>query len=626
MLLAGEHLQHAVWERLRASATASPDAITLLILVALDVDALSTCAMLTRMLESEEISHCVKPVRDYSMMSEIFVTYMLDNAELRNVLLINCGGLVDLMGLLQERLDILDEGNAAGARSVHSVPHAECCWYVLDSHRPISLQNAMCDGDKLCVLHDEEPLEDLQELLEQGHILTDPEFEEEEEEEEEPPAQRRRLSEEQYRQMSPDSRAAQYHSLKQLERRYYSSSWHGTSSAVLAFSLVQSLGRSCNELLWLAAVGLTDQLVHERVVFETYVEASQNFQKLVRELNQDDARDTAEVTDEGVSVTISKHVSSSMKLEAVQELRLSLLRHWSLYEALEHSTYISSRLGLYNAKGRDNLDTWLARMGIPLQECRQNYVYMSKEIREALFERMHTYGGEFGLMHLTYPSFRQITSYNTTVGAADLVYCIDAQLEGVGVATAANASADAGDPDEGTQIAFGAAMATLTRYNARELSQRDGIERAKGLLRALMVTGNRIISQKQFANVGEFFKVILKQGADTDQFTHIQALTKLALYIADAVREGDTQKRGKPLLVAAPKKDKTHLVVAVSGSSRHWTGSGASTFGRAFLQVANDPEVHARVALESFESAVCIVASDDLEQFLEDVVLKYEPS
>ena len=42
---------------------------------------------------------------------------------------------------------------------------------------------------------------------------------------------------------------------------------------------------------------------------------------------------------------------------------------------------------------------------------------MDKEIREALFERMHTYGSEFGLMHLTYPSFRQITSYTTTVTA-----------------------------------------------------------------------------------------------------------------------------------------------------------------------------------------------------------------
>ena len=78
--------------------------------------------------------------------------------------------------------------------------------------------------------------------------------------------------------------------------------------------------------------------------------------------------------------------------------------------------------------------------------------------------------------------------------------------------------------------------------------------------------------------------------------------------------------------MAAPKKDKTHLIVAVQGSSRHWRGTGASNFGKAFLSAASDPNVHARVAHEGFESSVCIVASDDLENFLSGVVLKYEPS
>eukprot|EP00965_Chrysotila_dentata_P028043 932476-Pleurochrysis_carterae.AAC.1 len=57
----------------------------------------------------------------------------------------------------------------------------------------------------------------------------------------------------------------------QVERRYYASSWHGSSSAVLAFSLVQALGKTSNEQLWLAVTGLTDQLVHERILFQKCV-------------------------------------------------------------------------------------------------------------------------------------------------------------------------------------------------------------------------------------------------------------------------------------------------------------------------------------------------------------------
>ena len=46
-------------------------------------------------------------------------------------------------------------------------------------------------------------------------------------------------------------------------------------------------------------------------------------------------------------MAVRQHLSTSMRLDSVQELRVSLLRHWSLYEALYHSSYIASRLGLY---------------------------------------------------------------------------------------------------------------------------------------------------------------------------------------------------------------------------------------------------------------------------------------
>lgn len=92
----------------------------------------------------------------------------------------------------------------------------------------------------------------------------------------------------------------------------------------------------------------------------------------------------------------------------------------------DHSPYIASRLGLYQQAGRDKLDVWLARMGIPLEECRQEYAYMRKQYKaDSLFDKMTTHGNEFGLVNLTYPSFRCITSYgNTQIAAADLVSAV----------------------------------------------------------------------------------------------------------------------------------------------------------------------------------------------------------
>jgi len=593
--------------------------------------------MFLKLLEAEEISHNVKPVRDYGALAEIYVDDVIDSEELRNVLLINCGSVIDLWGHLQERLDALD--GEGGGRRVEDLPHPDCRWYVLDSHRPHNLQNASRLPEQLCVFDDAaEPSEEMEHLLAQEHILLDEEFEHEDEDEDEAASdKRRKLSPDEYQSMSPDSRASQYHALKALERKYYSASWHATSSAVVAYELVQKLGKRSNELLWLAVVGLTDQLVHERVQFGKYEIDAGMLQSEAESLN-DSSGDVASITDEssGVTVSVTQHITSSMRLTPVQELRLCMLRHWSLYEALQHSTYIASRLGLSSAKGRDKLNVWLARMAIPLHECRQSYVYMKPELREELFDKMLQFGPEFGVMDLTYPTLQRTTNYavGTTVTAADLVYAIDAQLESGEQTVAADADVTVvrEAEDSATAEAFSRALTTL-EHGAREGSQKDGMERAKRQLKALVSQGNAIITQRQFQRMGDFYKVIMKPGTETEHFTQVQALTKLGLFVADALREAAKQKgdagkqkgdAGKPLLIAVPKKGLTYLVVAVLGSSRYWKdGAGKSGFGHAFLKTAHDPQHKARIKHESFESSVCEVAKDDLDNFLDGVVLNY---
>eukprot|EP00967_Tisochrysis_lutea_P157112 scaffold318185_cov39-Tisochrysis_lutea.AAC.3 len=68
---------------------------------------------------------------------------------------------------------------------------------------------------------------ELEELVEMQFIIEDEEFADEEDEDEDTqrPAQRRRLDQNEYAQLSPDSRAAQFHAMRRLLNRYYSVSW-----------------------------------------------------------------------------------------------------------------------------------------------------------------------------------------------------------------------------------------------------------------------------------------------------------------------------------------------------------------------------------------------------------------
>lgn len=62
--------------------------------------------------------------------------------------MINCGGIVDLLALFQEALD--DEEGPP--RRAEELPHPDCRWYVIDSHRPYSLENLTDEDDKVSTM------------------------------------------------------------------------------------------------------------------------------------------------------------------------------------------------------------------------------------------------------------------------------------------------------------------------------------------------------------------------------------------------------------------------------------------------------------------------------------------
>jgi len=70
--------------------------------------------------------------------------------QLRNVVLLNCGSIINLFGMLQDALDEEDADRPGGVRDVRTTPDPGTRWWVIDSHRPYAFENVV-EGEQLCV-------------------------------------------------------------------------------------------------------------------------------------------------------------------------------------------------------------------------------------------------------------------------------------------------------------------------------------------------------------------------------------------------------------------------------------------------------------------------------------------
>ncbi|KUF80487.1 Cell division control protein 45 [Phytophthora nicotianae] len=132
---------HAAYGQIKHDALQSGSSCSVLILVALDVDALCAAEILTRLLRADMLSYSLLAVRGYEDVLQARETRirgadgtLRGGGELRSVIMLNCGAIVDVAKLL-------------------ALPtHVKC--YVLDSHRPIHLANIYDEHQQIVVFDD----------------------------------------------------------------------------------------------------------------------------------------------------------------------------------------------------------------------------------------------------------------------------------------------------------------------------------------------------------------------------------------------------------------------------------------------------------------------------------------
>ena len=121
-----------------------------------------------------------------------------------------------------------------------------------------------------------------------------------------------------------------------------------SQSALLFFDLAWQLNRDNKDLLWLAIVSLTEQVIFAKIDETTYVlEVGVLQQHVTRLQNRTSDTDTP----------------TSLKISFENDLRLCLYRHWSVESSLKYSMYTACNMRLWSLKGDKKLQELLADMG-----------------------------------------------------------------------------------------------------------------------------------------------------------------------------------------------------------------------------------------------------------------------
>lgn len=393
----------------------------------------------------------------------------------------------------------------------------------------------------------------------------------------------------------------------------------------MLYSLASELGREDNDLLWLAIVGISSMEVSGRTMSGVGISnpsesggsagwggaRGERIRQILRDevhrLNPPDpsenSRDVRSEINGVIPTTGRSPTDTSIRLSP--EPRFLLVRHWSLYESMLHSPYLASRLHVWTENGRKRLHKLLAKMGISLSQSHQNYTHMDMELKRVLRQRLLKYAPMYGLDGLVPPvasghssnregwGFVRCWGWKACLSATDVSVILGAILE-VGPqnlsswdasasfhSRSTNGSSQSETPSESDPAnlhpRFWSAYDALSPTGSESPTLLlEALPLAQHLHRAILRTGTSLLSKHQIRHLRAFRIAVVKDGPDVKLFTNPGALTKLALWVSEAIQvqereRGDGLKIGKkravgtPLVLAGLDEDRGVYVVVGTG-------------------------------------------------------------
>ncbi|KAL0947422.1 hypothetical protein HGRIS_013534 [Hohenbuehelia grisea] len=636
------------YQKVLAAHRRSPinSASSVVMLVAVDVDALCAARMLADLFKQDDVPYSIIPVADRDELA--FQAHELAHYPLlHTIFLINMGAPVSL----------------ASEEFFEDCP-PNVTINVIDSRRPISVENLFWGSEiaQRIVIWDDGDAENLRELgkayetmlyageLEEGsgdelsedEGAEEDDSEDEEESEDENGERRKRRSS-----STPDKRRSGKRrrvdknpsSTVSIEDRHHYSSIvshyfklgisYGQSAAGTVYILATVLERADNEFLWLAILGLTYQYTTARISREYYERYQAIYHDEVSRLNPLPASETN-------GHTISTINPDDLNVRTCDELRFPLFRHWTLYDAMFHSSYVASKLGIWKERGRKRLTGFLAKMGFSILQTQQPYHHMDMDLKKRLRTQLDAIAPEYGLVELSYQSFLRSYGYRTQpLSAGDAVEGVSALLDaatGVRIdvevegarnggewfsgsraweAASARQGGDSGqgkkEQEEGQEKEdeaeadgaasdqwwvrnFWAAYDSLSDISAL----RDALPLAMAIHRAVVRQGTSIIDKQDIKSTRTYRVVTLQQGPDLALFCHPGMLARLGLWLIDALRDKlpglnmRSKKKSLPLVLACLDERTGKYCVAGMMGALEYGDVRKNDFVHAFIEATTE--------------------------------------
>lgn len=677
---------HNVWIQTRT---------TVIILSAADCDSICTTKILTSLLATEMIAYQIHPVLSYEHIvryNEQVLQERIFDSELHTMVMINCGAMVDLNQMLFERplgsrlmtemqkqmgIDDLDQLDDLQHEQLQQQIYAKIDEamdsiddnfkiYVIDSHRPFHLQNVH-DTAKICLLQgdDEQNLDEFPALdFDDDDTATnsapkpkpkrvkneddmgmdlddddddDDDFLDEEDLEDSNP----------YNAPTHSEKQRKLQAIKRAQEMYYRLQFSGLNSSGVLYFMARSVQKDDNAMLWNAILGLTESFVYEKIDRDKYNSAVSVYCDEVKRRNEtynavstmdSEARyDTHE--DSVANSTIISHRHAD-HIQFSSEFRFTLMRFWTLFDAMYYSRYVATKMGVWKQRGKDGLKYLLAKMALPLNEAQQPYSSMKRQYKAKLPELFEAHGQNEGLdENLTFGSFTKQHGGHASISASDMVFAITAVLESdfrvKHSATDHNAHGNQGSNGaEQKETAAAAEEAELGKtasfdeevwqsnyfYGYDALSKdkqyllKNAIKLAKERQKEIVDMGIKLLEKRAIKPFGPMRCCKIE---NSNNFQSPMLLCKLALFIMDAYK-AQTAKRSAKHFVLASYNDKSNSFTVVGIPAKRYIGDvQKSPFYNAFEEARQRVNANAKIVF--FEGHVIQIHKDHFKDWMDNL-------
>lgn len=638
MLVPLEGYQQA-WRQVKQDSVSHSTCRLVIFVSCMDVDAFAAARMLAVLMRKHLITIKIEPVVGYESLKKGL--NRLDPS-IRNVFLVGCGANIDLEEFIggQQRPDlrvhVFDRNrpwnlnNLYGNDLIHCYddssadtlePYREAYLY-LATQQQEEVETGLGEASE----GEEENGESPREEAGKRRKIDDSDSEKEDEGTQEDVVQLENTTDETQRQERKKQTAQ---SIRLLEQYYKQGSLITSTTAVSVYTLLTLIGETSSQLLWLAILGMTSVEAQHPQLYRLLLPSLQD------EMHR--LSDTQSTSQEG-SATSIRHAHFS----AEPDFSLFLLRQWSLYESMVHSSYTSAKLFLWSEEGRKKLHKLLARVGITLQEAQEPWMHTTPSLKRELKSKLDNISGLYGIEGIIRDGVVRQFGLTGSMSAGDCVESIAAYLE-MGRAQrpvvsppsqnlqsgyeTESAKEDANDTEkESSDVDAASESWVLNFWTAWDAVDNHewltvGIEQAKELQRAVVATANYIFDKNLPKDLHSFRMVIVQDAPEIDVFLNPLSLQRLGVWICESCAEFHVSNI--PFVLAILNEpENVFLVFGIAGNQDrdHLEGEDSGRqlinfFGRQFQDTA--VQVKARIRVDAFDSSIIEVARTDLPRFLE---------